>query len=152
MSLAKDIHQLRDFRNEHHKAMVNLIFTHHWLYEKLRDFIEKENITLQQYNILRILRGSDCPLSTQQIRERMLDRMSDTSRLVDRMVLKELVQKHISKTDQRKVDITISTKGKALLKRLDQLNKPIDAILSGLTDTEAKTLNRLLDKMRSSEK
>ena len=132
--------------------MVNLIFTHHWLYEKLRHFIEKENITLQQYNILRILRGSDCPLSTQQIRERMLDRMSDTSRLVDRMVLKELVQKHISKTDQRKVDVTISTKGKALLKRLDQLNKPIDAILSGLNNAEAKTLNRLLDKMRSAEK
>lgn len=132
--------------------MVNLIFTHHWLYEKLRSFIEKENITLQQYNILRILRGSNCPLSTQQIRERMLDRMSDTSRLVDRMVLKELVQKHISKNDQRKVDITISAKGKALLKRIDQLNEPIDAILSGLSAADAKTLNRLLDKIRSTEK
>ena len=149
MSLAKDIHQLRDFRNEHHKAMVNLIFTHHWLYEKLRHFIQKENITLQQYNILRILRGSNGPLSTQQIRERMLDRMSDTSRLVDRMVIKELIQKHISKADQRKVDITISAKGKALLKRLDQLNNTIDHILSKLTTAEAKTLNRLLDKTRS---
>lgn len=149
MSLAKDIHQLRDFRNEHHKAMVNLIFTHHWLDEKLRQFIEKENITLQQYNILRILRGSNTPLSTQQIRERMLDRMSDTSRLVDRMVLKELVQKHTCKGDQRKVDITITPKGKALLKRLDQLNETIDNIFSRLTTSEAKTLNRLLDKTRS---
>lgn len=152
MNLAKAIHQSRQFRNEYHKATVNIIFTHHWLSEQLRNFMATEDITLQQYNILRILRGSDQPLSIQQIRNRMLDKMSDTSRLVQRLVQKELVQKAGCPTDQRKVEISITTKGRQLLKKLDQYNDAMDRILSGLTLQEAKTLNHLLDKLRNNQK
>jgi len=119
--------------------------------EGLKHFLEPEDITLQQYNILRILKGNGGPLSTLQIRERMLDRMSDTSRIVDRLLKKELVIKKTSKLDKRLVDVTISDKGIQLLNKLDERNEELDAILSKLTNEEAATLNVLLDKMRGSQ-
>ena len=85
-----------------------------------------------------------------QIRQRMLDRMSDTSRIVDRLLKKELVQKVVCKDDRRLVDITISEKGSRLLQELDNYNDEMDALLSGLNEEEAKTLNHLLDKLRGS--
>lgn len=153
MSIQKDIHQLRSFRNEHHKAIVNLIFTSNWLTEQIRLQLDKEEITPQQFNILRILRGSfPAPLSTLQIRERMLDKMSDTSRIVDRLIAKELVKKTPCKADKRLVDVVITDKGKKLLEKIDSRNDEIDGVLQNLSDTEAKTLNRLLDKTRGSSK
>ncbi|RTL57303.1 MAG: MarR family transcriptional regulator [Sphingobacteriales bacterium] len=151
MSLQKDIHQLRNFRNEHQKAIINMIFTHNWLAEKIKIFLDKEDITPQQFNILRILRGAaPSPLSTLQIRERMLDKMSDTSRIVDRLVAKELVKKTSCKSDKRLVDVVITDKGKKLLEKLDALSDEMDGIINNLTETEAKTLNKLLDKARGS--
>lgn len=151
MSLQKDIHQLRSFRNEHQKAVVNIIFTHNWLTEKIKSFLEREDITPQQFNILRILRGSfPQPLSTLQIRERMLDKMSDTSRIVDRLVAKELAKKSSCKSDKRLVDVVITDKGKMLLENLDNHSAEMDGIISNLTEAEAKALNKLLDKARGS--
>lgn len=153
MSLQKDIHQLRSFRNEYQKAIVNIIFTNNWLTEKIKSHLEKDDITPQQFNILRILRGSfPNPLSTLQIRERMLDKMSDTSRIVDRLVAKELVKKTSCKTDKRLVDVIITDKGKKLLEKLDNESDEIDGVLKNLSDTEAKMLNKLLDKARGSAK
>ena len=85
-----------------------------------------------------------------QIRQRMLDRMSDTSRIVDRLMKKELVQKVVCKDDRRLVDITISEKGLNLLQELDNYNEEMDALLSSINEEEAKTLNHLLDKLRGS--
>jgi len=79
MSIEKEIIQ-RSFRNEYHKGLVNFIFTSSWVEEKLKTIFETESITNQQYNILRILRGAGQPVSTLQIRQRMLDKMSDTSK------------------------------------------------------------------------
>jgi len=79
MSIEKEIIQSR-FRNEYHKGLVNFIFTSSWVEEKLKNIFETESITNQQYNILRILRGAGQPVSTLQIRQRMLDKMSDTSK------------------------------------------------------------------------
>jgi MarR family transcriptional regulator, 2-MHQ and catechol-resistance regulon repressor len=153
MSLQKDIHQLRNFRNEHHKVIVNLIFTTSWLTEKIKIYLDKEDITPQQYNILRILRGAfPQPLSTLQIRERMLDKMSDTSRIVDRLVIKDFVKKTSCKSDKRLVDVMITDKGKKLLEKLDADSGEMDGIINQLTEAEAKTLNRLLDKARGSLK
>ena len=87
MGIEKDIQQ-RSFRNEYQKVTVNIIFSASWLTEKIKTFLESEDITSQQYNILRILKGSKEPLSTLQIRERMLDKMSDTSRIVERLLKK----------------------------------------------------------------
>jgi DNA-binding MarR family transcriptional regulator len=97
------------------------------------------------------LRGAGKPLSTLQIRQRMLDKMSDTSRIVDRLVKKELVQKVICKTDRRLVDVTITDTGMQLLDRLDSYNEQMDAMLGSLSEEEAKMLNQLLDKIRNSE-
>jgi DNA-binding MarR family transcriptional regulator len=102
-------------------------------------------------NILRILRGAQQPLSTLQIRQRMLDKMSDTSRIVDRLIIKNLVKKVVNKSDRRLVDITITAKGLKLLEKMDPLNLEMEAIFSNLGETEAKQFNKLLDKIRGSE-
>lgn len=150
MSLEKDISQLRKFNSEHHKAIVNLIFTNNWVTEKLKEHLESKDLTLQQFNILRILRGSNTPLSTLQIRDRMLDKMSDTSRIVDRLVLKNLARKVVNKKDKRLVDVTITAKGKNLLSSLDKSQTMIDEIVQNLNNEEARQLNSLLDKIRGS--
>src|SRR5687767_5160630 len=108
MSIEKDIQQL-SFASPKQKAMVNILYTYGWLLEKIKVFLARSDITHQQFNILRILRGSfPEPLSTLQIRERMLDKMSDTSRIVDRLVAKDLVKKTTCTTDKRLVDIVIT--------------------------------------------
>jgi DNA-binding MarR family transcriptional regulator len=128
---------------------INLIYTANWLNEKIAQILANEEITQQQYNILRILRGSECPLSTLKIRERMLDKMSDTSRIVDRLITKGLVEKNACLKDKRLVDITISKKGLVLVDKLDQFNNQIDAVLKGVDEKEAQTINQLLDKIRA---
>jgi DNA-binding MarR family transcriptional regulator len=148
MGIEKDIQQ-RKFRNEFQKATVNIIFSANWLQEKIKLFLEQEDITVQQYNILRILRGSSKPLSTLQIRERMLDKMSDTSRIAERLVKKELIKKETSTSDKRLVDIVITQKGLQVLERLDERNSELDNIVASLTEEEATILNNLLDKIRS---
>lgn len=150
MSIEKDIQQLK-FRNEYQKTVVNLIYTYNWIMERTKQFFEKGDVTPQQFNILRILRGAGKPLSTLQIRQRMLDKMSDTSRIVDRLLKKGLVKKVICKSDRRLVDVTITEKGLKLLERLDGFNDEMDAMLNGLTEEEAVVLNRLLDRLRKSD-
>lgn len=148
MGIEQDIHQAK-FRNEYQKASINLIYTYNWLTERTKAFFATEDITPQQFNILRILRGSfPQPLSTLQIRDRMLDKMSDTSRIVDRLIAKGLVKKAICKTDRRLVDVMITDKGKKLLERLDIRQDEMDNTLNNLTKKEALLLSELLDKIR----
>ncbi len=147
MGIEKDIQQ-QTFRNEFQKASVNIIFSANWLNEKIKTFLEAEGITPQQYNILRILKGSKEPLSTLQIRERMLDKMSDTSRIVERMLKKGLVEKQICPADKRLVDVVISKRGMTILEKLDKKNDQLDNFTQALSIEEAAALNRLLDKMR----
>ena len=148
MSLEKDIRQHASFHSEHHKSIVNLIYSYNWVVERMKIWLKDEHITLQQFNILRILRGSKSPLSTLRIRERMLDKMSDTSRLVDRLVLKGFASKKASQADKRLVEVTITQKGRKVLERLDARSRDMDAIVAALTASECKTLNHLLDKLR----
>ena len=148
MGIEKEIAQ-RNFKNEYHKTAVNLIFTFHWLNEKMNAIFDQHDITSQQFNILRILRGAETPLSTLQIRQRMLDKMSDTSRIVDRLVAKELVSKTTSSIDKRLVDVSITEKGLQLLEQLDNRQEEMDAVFRGLNEEEAKTLSELLDKLRA---
>ena len=149
MSIEKDIKQ-DIFKSEHQKAIINLIFTYNWTTEKIKNVLEEKSLTMQQFNILRILRGSPKPLSTLQIRERMLDKMSDTSRIVDRLIIKDLVKKITCEKDKRLVDITLTDKGIKILEELDTQEDKMEAIIKALTTTEAETLNTLLDKIRES--
>ncbi len=151
MGIEKDIQQSK-FRNAYQKASINLIYTIGWMRDKTKCIFESEDITPQQFNILRILRGSfPQPLSTLQIRERMLEKMSDTSRIVDRLITKGLVKKVTCKTDRRLVDVVITDKGKKLLERLDLRQDEMDNILKNLSEEDADVLSRLLDKIRDGQ-
>lgn len=148
MGIEKDIQQAK-FRSARQKVMVNMIFTMNWIKDRTRAFFEDEDITPQQFNILRILRGSyPHPLSTLQIRERMLEKMSDTSRIVDRLIAKNLVKKVTCKTDRRLVDVVITDKGKKLLEKMDQRQDEMDNVLSNLSEKDANILSDLLDRIR----
>ena len=151
MGIEKDIQQT-NFRNEHQKLGINIMYTANWLNEKIAGILSQEDITQQQYNILRILRGADKPLSTLQIRARMLDKMSDTSRIVDRLVAKELVEKNTCPTDKRLVDVVLSKKGFVILEKLDQLNHHLDSLMKGVSEKEANAMNQLLDQLREASK
>lgn len=149
MSIEEDIKQSK-FKNPYQKLAVNIMYTHSWLINYLQAIFKAENITNQQYNILRILRGSQHePLSTMQIRERMMDKMSDTSRMVDRLVLKRLVTKRINPDDNRLVEIRITHEGLHLLSRLDGIEDKIAQLLNNLSTEEALQASNLLDKIRS---
>ncbi len=150
MTLEKDINQ-QVFRSEYQKAIINLIYTFNWMNEKVNRQFEPFDITQQQFNILRILRGAGTPLSTLQIRQRMLDRMSDTSRIVDRLVKKGMVKKTVCREDRRLVDVLLTDKGKKLLQSMDSTNEEMESIFKSLSETEARHLNTLLDKIRTSD-
>ncbi len=149
MGIEKDINQ-HHFASEGQKAVINLIYTSNWITEHIKTVLEEQGITHQQFNILRILRGSDPqPLSTLTIRERMLDKMSDTSRIVDRLVIKGLAIKKVSTTDKRLVDVNITNEGKRILEILDKKQSEMNSVTKNLTDAELKQLNTLLDNLRS---
>jgi len=150
MGIEKDISQAK-FRSEYQKATINLIYTFNWMNERLKTMLDQYDITPQQFNILRILRGAGQPISTLQIRQRMLDKMSDTSRIVDRLLKKGLVQKVVCEGDRRLVDVSISASGLALLERIDVHQDDMDSVFKNLDEEQAITLNNLLDKIRSTD-
>ena len=151
MGIENDIHQTK-FSSARQKAMINILYSYGWVLEKIKERLAKEDITHQQFNILRILRGSHPkPLSTLQIRERMLDKMSDTSRIVDRLVTKGLVKKTTCSKDKRLVDVTITEKGQKLLKKIDAESDQIADVMANLTEKEAEILSGLLDKLRENQ-
>jgi len=149
MKLENEIQQVKPFRNNYHKAAVNLIFTGKWMIQFHSDVFKKYDLTFQQYNILRILRGRNLKASTiKLIRERMLDRMSDASRIVELMRKKKLVERNICGEDRRKMDVIIMQKGLELLEEIEKENERMDKHLSALNEEEIVLLNDLLDKVR----
>ena len=138
------------FRNEYHKGMINLTYTTRQLGYRFYTELKKHDITEQQYNVLRILRGfrSEAPLSIGFIKERMLDRDSDVSRLVDRLHNSGLALRTEDKTDRRKKTVEITEKGLNLLKSMLDAELGVDKLLQNLSEEEVKQLNYLLDKIR----
>ncbi|HCN82466.1 MAG TPA: MarR family transcriptional regulator [Sphingobacteriaceae bacterium] len=148
MELEKEILSSK-FESEHHKSIVNLIYTYNWLTNLLKKRISKYHITLQQFNVLRILRGQyPNPATINMIKERMLDKMSDASRITDRLIQKGMVTRCTNQADRRAVDILISNKGLDLLKQLDAGVTATYVIKDNFTEADAKQLNKLLDKFR----
>ena len=149
MKLEEAIQQKTPFKSVWQKTIVNLIYTHNHINNRHKDLFKPYGITPQQYNVLRILRGQyPKPISTSLIRERMLDRMSDVSRIVDRLVKKDMVLRSVCKTDKRLVDVIISRSGLELLKEIDSKIDILNELIGALTKEEAETLNELLDKIR----
>ena len=148
MKLEEEIKQ-SSFKSEYHKVAINIFYTNNWLFAINEAIFKRFDITVQQFNILRILRGQHPkPASIKLLKERMLDKMSDASRLVEKLRKKDLVERKICKDDRRSVDVVISDKGLALLKELDHLDEDFTKHFRGLSESEAKLLNELLDKMR----
>jgi DNA-binding MarR family transcriptional regulator len=138
------------FKNDRHKAGVNIIFTANWYSGHVSAMLKCHGLTLQQYNILRILRGIHPePVSVKYIRERMLDKMSDVSRVVEKLREKQLVNRDECEADRRNVDITINKQGLSLLKKIDKEMLKIEQLFDSLTEEELLQLNMLLDKLRT---
>ncbi|MCF6361294.1 MAG: MarR family transcriptional regulator [Cyclobacteriaceae bacterium] len=129
---------------------LNLIYTFNWIKNKQKEYFSPFDITAQQYNVLRILRGKHPDVySTSGIRDRMLDKMSDASRIVDRLLIKHLVERSVNKADKRLVDIKISLKGIKLLDAMNpSIEKNIQKLFERLSTEEQELLDQLLDKMR----
>lgn len=151
MSIENDIRQGRAFRTPHQKVAVNLMFTHGWLCAQQAEVLKPFGLTLQQYNVLRILRGQHPEAVTvNAIIERMLDRMSNASRLVDKLVAKGLATRTACPNDRRAVDVKITDAGLGLLTELDARQHDWEQRLSTLSAEEAHQLSGLLDKLRNS--
>jgi DNA-binding MarR family transcriptional regulator len=149
-SLEKEIQQ-SSFANEHIKANLNVFFTANWLYNKISAILKPYNLTQEQFNVLRILRGSHPKSMCQKdILSRMVSPSSNVTLLVRKLVKKELISVHQSDSDRREYVINIKKKGLDLLKELDKHLENQKEYISKLTDAEAKQLNKLLDKMRDS--
>lgn len=148
MKIEEAIQQRKPFRNSRQKAIINMIFTTNWVTDRIKTLLKPHGITMQQYNVLRILRGAGEPISTSEIRARMLDKMSDTSRMVDRLYQKGLVLRSPCADDKRLVDVRLSGEGQQLIDKLDCLDSEIDRVLGRLSETEADQLSNLLDKIR----
>jgi len=148
MKIEEEI-QTTKFRNPYHKAAINLIFTAGWVEDHNKEYFKSFGITPQQFNILRILRGQHPgTISVTEIKSRMLDKNSDVSRLISRLISKGFIGKSQCPNDKRAADILITTQGLTLLKKIDQGVDQIDLGLFKLTEAEADQLNFLLDKCR----
>ena len=149
MKIEDEIKQPK-FRNEYHKLAVNLSYTANWISRSVGQILKPYKLTPQQFNVLRILRGQQPkPASINLITERMIDKMSNASRLVDKILAKGLVERQVCPNDRRQVDVIITEKGSQLLAELDVLVDKYNDKLATLSTKEAQELNELLDKLRS---
>lgn len=148
MGLEEDIKQTK-FKDEYSKAVINLVFTNNWLTERQNKVFKPHGLTVAQFNVLRILRGQHPKAVTiNLIIERMLDRMSNASRIVDKLEKKGLVIRRQCQTDRRAVDVQISDAGLALLAELDNVLEDWYSNAKNLSEEECEVLNGLLDKFR----
>lgn len=147
-SIGEEIKQPR-FRDSFQKAAINILFTASWLQARHQVYFKSFGITLQQFNILRILRGQHPKrISGVEIKGRMLDRNSDISRLLDRLLKKNLIEKHLRPGDKRATDIAITDSGLDLLREIDKDSEARERAMFALSESEAAQLSDLLDKSR----
>ena len=138
------------FNSEHQKAMVNILFTGSWLNNRNGTYFKKFNISPEQFNVLRILRGSSPrPLRLADIAERMIEKNSNCTRLVEKLKQKGLVNRELCESNRRQVDISITSNGLKLLADIDKDYEQWMSIQKSITKAEAVELNRILDKLRT---
>jgi MarR family 2-MHQ and catechol resistance regulon transcriptional repressor len=136
-------------KEERQNAISNLMYVNNAIIEQQRVALESFDLSLPQFNVLRILSANyPKPLSTAEIREKMAEKMSDTSRIVDRLITKELAQKYPSRYDRRLVDILVTKKGKGLLEIIEKKKADISASLDALSDEQVSLLNNLCEQIR----
>ncbi|MFD0862576.1 MarR family winged helix-turn-helix transcriptional regulator [Sungkyunkwania multivorans] len=133
----------------HTKTIINLMYTSNFVVDKITEVLKEYDLSMQQYNVLRILRGQrGKPANLSTIQERMVNRMSNTTRLVDKLIAKKLVNRITCPTNRRKVEITITKNGLELLNTLEIIEGLNKQMLTDLSREEMETLNTLLDKLK----
>lgn len=148
MGIGEDIKQ-ENFKSEYAKSVINVIYTNSWLNQKHLETFKEEGLTTPQFNILRILRGQHPkPATVNLLIDRMLDKSSNASRIVDKLETKGLVVRKQCSNDRRAVDVLISDEGLKLLEELDDKMHDLEEKSRNLSEDESRTLNELLDKMR----
>jgi DNA-binding MarR family transcriptional regulator len=148
MTLEEEIHQHR-FKSEWHKLAVNILYTHGWLVSRLSAVLKPHGLTIAQFNILRILRGQHPnPATISLLQERMLDKMSDTSRLVERLRIKGLVERSADRHDRRRVAVRITAAGLQLLQTIGDFEEVIGPVSRQVGEDQAAMVNASLDAMR----
>jgi DNA-binding MarR family transcriptional regulator len=151
MSIEKVIRQ-KQFQNEFVKVEINILYTAGWIENFSNKFFKEFDISMQQYNVLRILRGQHPkPVKLSTITERMIDRMSNATRLVEKLRQKGLLSRELNQDNRRQVDILISDAGLSLLKEIDSKFHTVESKFKRITEEEAQELNRILDKMRGDD-
>lgn len=148
MKIESEIKQTK-FTDEYQKAVINIVFTSSWINSENNRFLKRYDLTSQQFNVLRILRGQyPEPVSIQVIMERMLDKMSNASRLVEKLRQKEFVQRKECSADRRRVDVVITDKGLLLLEKIDSSWEDFEKNFKNISVDKAKELNQILDNFR----
>lgn len=148
MKIEDEIKQIK-FANDGQKALINIIYTADWLMLNQTNILKPFGLTPQQFNVLRILRGqAPHPATIKLIKERMLDKMSDTSRIVEKLRIKGLVERELCPANRRNVDVVITHRGLELLAKLDTHNSEMLSLMNNLSVPELQVLNNYLDKLR----
>ena len=138
-------------KNPHVRAVVNIRYTSNWMSTTQNNFMSRFSLTMPQFNILRILRGAKGSITVNTVKQRMVEKSPNTTRLMDKLIDKSLIERERCKNDRRVVFVNISGKGLKLLAQIDEaLQKSSEEILvmNNLTDDEAHKLSELLDKLR----
>jgi len=145
----EDALQVTAFQSEKQKLTLNLMYTAGWLNGKLSQFLKPYDLTQQQYNVLRILRGCHPePATVNLLIERMVDKQSNASRLVEKLRQKGLVNREVCSHDRRRVDVFITENGMSLLADLDEAVMAFHEDTMALSEAELQQLNSLLDRLR----
>lgn len=152
MKLEEEIQQ-RKFRNEFHKLQINLLFTTSWMNQLTAQVLKPYNISWQQFNILRILKGMHPePATVKVLTSKMIDKMSNASRLVEKLRQKNYIERKECKSDRRRVDIEITPLGLEVVEKTTQeLNKLMDKQMANISEADAQMVNDVLDRMRMQE-
>ena len=149
MKLEEEIKQGK-FKSEYQKAILNILFTGNWLNSDSTRRLKPYGISPQQYNVLRILKGQKGnAISVNDIMSRMIDKMSNASRLVEKLRKKNLIERVICEHDRRQVDVKITKKGLKLLMEVDKIMSDLGALKNKISKEEAQTLNEILEKIRN---
>ncbi|MCE3076291.1 MarR family winged helix-turn-helix transcriptional regulator [Chryseobacterium gwangjuense] len=141
--MEKDLHEIPLRR----KLGISMVETYNNVYDQSQEFFAGYGLTSQQYNVLSILHDAGIPLSTSDILKKMLEKNAGVSRLVDRLIVKDLVEKNVNPNDKRLIDVNLTDKGEALYTKVSDALSEVDSVYSNLTDDEVETLIRLLTKI-----
>lgn len=141
----------KPMKDPYMRAYINIMYTGVWLQQNVSQVLKPFDITEPQYNVLRILRGQEGkPMNLYEIQNRMIQKMSNVSRLIDKLLAKGLVERNECEGNRRRVDIVIKETGIKLLEDVEEpLAKMLSQIRENLTEDEAKTIGNLLDKLRN---